>query len=309
MVKINIYNNVVVRYLFFGLFIFAVSLSSKGQEIKVRGGFFSDSVGIGQQTKYYLTATYPSKLNVIFPDSTYTFTPFEFEGKKYFPTQSSRGVSYDSVIYALSTFEVDSVQTLALPVFVVSEKDSVEFTGNLDTIVLSQLVQSVPDTISADKLPLKMNTAYQRVFFLFNYPIWMISIGVFVMLAAIVFFIFGKRIRKYIRIKRLKKNHAKFLETYTTQIDQVKSTFSPVVTESTLATWKKYMEQLESTPFTKLTTREILQLEKDEFLGNNLKGVDKAIYGHPYSVVEPLERLRDYAGNKFLKKLDEISHG
>lgn len=308
MAERKIYNNAVICILF-GALIFGANLVVEGQEIKVRGGFFSDSVGIGQQTKYYLTATYPSKLNVIFPDSTYTYTPFEFVEKKYFPTRSTNGVSYDSVIYILSTFEVDNLQALNLPVFVINENDSVEFTSNSDTIALSQLVRSVPDTLSADKLPLKMNTAYQPVFFLFNYPFLMIGIGVFVVLVTVIFFVFGKKIKRYFRIKKLKRNHAKFLETYATQIDRVKSTFSPVLTESTLATWKKYMEQLESRPFTKLTTREILQLERDEALGSTLKGVDKAIYGHPQSVIEPLEKLRDYAGNKFLKKLEEISHG
>lgn len=309
MVETKCSNYFIFKSFFLGLLIFGVCLSSKSQEIKVRSGFFYDSVGIGEQTKYYLTAAYPSKLNVVFPDSTYTFAPFEFDGKKYFATKTTNGLSYDSVIYLLSTFEVDSVQTLKLPVFVVDRGDSVEFTSNEDHIILAQLVKSVPDSISADKLPLKMNVAYHPVSSLFNYPILLICIGVVLIIGVVALFVFGKKIKRYFKIKRLKKNHAKFLEGYAAQLEQIRLTFSPSITESTLAVWKRYMEQLESRPFTKLTTREILLMEKDENLGGNLKGVDQAIYGHPSSVVAPLEELRDYADNKFLKKLEEVSHG
>src|SRR5688500_9661894 len=97
------------------------------QDVTVRGGFFLDSLKIGDQTGFYLTAKYPSNLNIIFPDSTYNFSPFEYERKRYFPTQTTKGESYDSVVYFLSTFEVDSVQTLSLPVFQLNPQDCTKF--------------------------------------------------------------------------------------------------------------------------------------------------------------------------------------
>ena len=44
---------------------------SGAQDITVRGGFFLDSLRVGDETGYYLSATYPSSLNIIFPDSTF----------------------------------------------------------------------------------------------------------------------------------------------------------------------------------------------------------------------------------------------
>src|SRR5688500_16263838 len=99
-----------------GLFVASLG-SSIGQDVNVRGGFFLDSLRVGDQTGFYLTATYPSNLNIIFPDSTFNYHPFEFNKKRYFPTQTTDGKSYDSVIYYLSTFEVDRIQQLSLPVF------------------------------------------------------------------------------------------------------------------------------------------------------------------------------------------------
>lgn len=284
-------------------------LPAAGQKIIVRGGFIMDSVGIGEQTKYYLAAHYPSKLNVVFPDSTYDFKPFEFEDKYFSPTKTRDSVSYDSAVYYLSTFEVTNPQMLSLPVFVVARKDSVPFYAQVDTIRLIELVAHVPDSVSADKLPLKMNTAYQKVSFLFNYPVLIIVLGSILIVVVVLLLVFGKRIRRHFRIKKLKKNHQKFLESYGAQLSKLGQAFSTAGAESVLITWKRYLEQLEEKPYTKLTTREILLTDKDDNLDRDLHAIDRAIYGHDARVDASLENLRSYAVGKYLRKLDEIQHG
>jgi hypothetical protein len=275
----------------------------------VRGGFFVDSVSIGEHLRYFLVASYPSDLTIIFPDSTYDYKPFEFEKKQYFATETTDSLSYDSVIYNLSTFEIEPVQYLSLPVFVINKMDSTSYHAKTDSILLHQLVKSVPDSLSADKLPLKMNTAYQRVPYLFNYPILIIVVGALVVIAAVGWFVFGKRIRKYYRVKRLNKNYQQFQLKYGAYLDEVRKAFTVTTAEATVTTWKNYMEQLEGRPYTKLTTREVLRMENDHDLGVSLTTIDKAIYGHEAFVVLPLEKLRDYAARKFLKKLEEVKHG
>ncbi len=147
------------------LFVLCFCLRSKGQDVSVRAGFFADSVAIGEPTKYYLAVQYPSSLNIVFPDSTYDFKPFEYESKQYFPTVTKDSISYDSVIYSLSTFEVDRLQNLQLPVFVINRTDSTKYAANLDAILLNEMVHSVPDSLSADKLPLKMSRRYRHWWF------------------------------------------------------------------------------------------------------------------------------------------------
>lgn len=298
-----------ITYLFSGLIFSMLTSSLLAQEVKVQAGFFADSAGVGEQTKFYLTARYPSKITVLFPDSTFNFTPFEFNSKQYFATKTTEGISYDSVIYSLSTFEIEKIQTLSLPVYAVGKMDSVAFNSNRDTLLLAELVGPIPDSISAERLPLKLNTSYKDVSFLFNYPILVIILIVLVVAALVTFFVFGKKIRKYLRIKRLTKDHTKFLQLYGQHLDEAKKSFTTSIAESTMATWKKYMEQLEVRPYTKLTTREILLVEKNDSLGHDLHAIDRAIYGHAASVVTPLENLREYAVAKFLKKLEEVKHG
>ena len=279
------------------------------QDVTVRSGFFLDSLKIGDQTGFYLAAKYPSNLNIIFPDSTYNFTPFEYERKRYFPTQTTQGQSYDSVVYYLSTFEVDRVQTLSLPVFQLNPQDCTKFASPPDTILLTELVKNLPDTLTAENLPLRVNTIYENVSYLFNYPVLIISIAVLLVGSLIVWFAFGKKIIRHFRLKKMLKAHQKFLDSYSAQIDAVKTAFSSVTTESALSLWKKYMENLEARPYTKLTTRETMQLENNDVLGRNLHVIDGAIYGHNTAVVESLENLKLFADQRFSKKLEEVKHG
>lgn len=289
--------------------LWAASLTLSAQDVKVHGEFFADSLIIGDETRFSLTAKYPSKINILFPDSTFNFAPFEFYRKEYFPTRSADGNSYDSVIYYLSTFEVDRVQTLSLPVFQLNPQDCTVYQSNVDSILLTQLVGEIPDTVTVDKLPLKVNIAYQNVPWLFNYPVFALVCVALAILTLGAWLLFGKRIRKHFRMKRMLKAHQKFIELYSQQVAAVKASFSPVTTETAMSQWKKYMEQLEGKPYTKLTTKETARLEPDETLKKNLHTLDGAIYGHNTSVIESLQNLMEFADQRFARKLEELKHG
>lgn len=278
-------------------------------EVKVTAGFIEDSLYIGKPVRFYLTARYPKELNMVFPDSSHTYAPFEFESKDYYPTDTEEGISYDSVIYHVSTFEIDREQYLSLPVFQINEKDSTTFQSEQDTILVTQLVNFSVDTIAIDKLPLKLSVAYHDVPGQFNWPVFTIVAVSIVVIALVVLLVFGKRIRKYFRIRNMLEAHRKFVESYTREVTNLRQAFSAVTTETALAHWKLYMEQLEARPYTKLTTREARNFFQDETLIRNLQTIDGAIYGHSVNVIEPLESLKAVADQRFQTKLQEIKHG
>jgi hypothetical protein len=291
------------------ILLFALISTQALAQIKVSGGFLSDSLKIGEQTAFYLAAKYPSNVTILYPDSAHGFAPFEYETKRYFATETTNGISTDSTIYYLTTFELGDVQALQLPVYAVNELDCTAYRSNVDSIRLVQLLKAMPDSISIDKLPLKETTAYEDVNYQFNYFILLIVLVVLVVLLVIVWIIFGKRISQYFKAKRLQKNHNQFVESYNRTLSQVSSAFSSTTAESALSLWKKYMEQLEARPYTKLTTRETLMLQNDEMLGKSLKSIDMAIYGHNTSVVDPLEKLKHFADERFRKKFQEVKDG
>ena len=269
----------------------------------------TDSIKIGEETAYYLSARYPSNLTVLFPDSTNAYAPFEYLRKVYFPTSTAKGISADSAVYYLTTFEVDRVQRLSLPLYVVHEQDCTVMQSLADSLLITQFVAQVPDTLSIDQLPLKMNAAYQKVFYNFNFWMMMIIIAVLVVLLVVAWLIFGKQIIRYFRARRLQKNHATFVNTYNAFLTDLKTTFSSPATESALYSWKRYMEQLEARPYTKLTTRETLNIIGQPALTDDLSRVDRAIYGHDTTVVQSLENLKNFAEQQFHRKLKEVKHG
>ncbi len=292
-------------FVLFGLYQF-----SWAQQVSVQAGFVQDSARIGDRVDFFLTARYPSQLTVLFPDSTFNFAPFDFSRKKYFPTRTRQGESYDSVVYELYAFEVAELQRLTLPIFVVQERDCTRYVPPRDSLVMVSLLPGpVPDTVSAQDLPLKVNTFYQNVTKILNYPLVTIVLISLLILAVAGWLIFGKRIRKHYRVKKLIRNHNKFMESFTAMVQQIKSQFAPTQTETALSQWKKYLEELEQKPYTKLTTRETIQLEQDEQLGKSLHLLDKAIYGNYTAVYDPLQHLQQIAESRFIKKLAEVKRG
>ncbi|HNR75222.1 MAG TPA: hypothetical protein PKM03_13400, partial [Cyclobacteriaceae bacterium] len=110
-----------------------ISLAAPAQEVKVHARFNADSVRIGVPLQFTLVAEYPSHYQVLFPDSTFNFEPFEFQSKRFVPTKTTNNKSYDSVIYTLVSFEIDPVQIIRLPVFQVQKSDSLVYETNADT--------------------------------------------------------------------------------------------------------------------------------------------------------------------------------
>ena len=280
------------------------------QEVNVRGGFMADSVKIGEQIPFTLTARYPENINLVFPDSTFSFAPFEFQKKKFFTTKTVNGQSYDSVVYLLSTYEIDTVQQLMLPVFVLHKKDCTTIFSNGDKVILKQLVKHIPDSVAAKDLPLKTNTNYLKVKWLFNYPIALIISGILLVLAVASFFIFGKGIRKYFLLKKLNRNHRNFVLRFNEIVAGLQSSFSTIKAEAAIIHWKNYMETLVQTPYSKLTSKEIIACEKDNQLSDALHTIDRIIYGGNNSPSqESFGSLLNYCERQFQLKLENTKNG
>ncbi len=296
------------RYLLVFL-ICLVTLPSWSQ-VTVRAGFVPDSVIIGDEAAFYLTATYPKKQQLIFPDSSFNYTPFEYIRKRYFTTQTKDSLSYDSTVYVLSTFEIERVQKLQLPVFLLHQQDCTTYLSPKDSVLLKELVNPAPpDTVKAENLPLISNTAYEPVAWLLNYPLLLYLGGGLIILSISIWILFGKKIRKHFAVKRLIKDHQTFIDRYSNYSQQLQQSFSTHQAEQLLLYWKKYMELLDTKPYTKLTAKETAVLLNDVALGNQLRLVDAAIYGNNRQVEAPITFLKEHAISTFEQKLAQVKHG
>jgi hypothetical protein len=295
----------------FCAWIVCVSLIAAGQstnDVKVRGLFLEDSIKIGKPFPYLLTAEYPSDQNLLFPDSTFAFTPFEFAAKTFFSTRTSNGISHDSVVYYFNSFEIDSVQSLRLPVFVVQGQDSTSVWTEEDQVWLKHLVTISTDSVEAASLPLKVNAFYEPVAWLFNFPLASIIGGVLLVVLVVAWIIFGKRVRRYFKVRRMRKSFNNYLQSFTNSIESLKQSYSISRAEAAIGIWKKYLEQLEDKPFTKLTSKEILNSSGSKELVAPLSVVDRLLYAEMQpSSFDAFYDLKSYSEDRFYKKIEELN--
>ncbi|MEQ8809318.1 MAG: hypothetical protein RIE59_09650 [Imperialibacter sp.] len=276
------------------------------QSVNVKGYFLEDSVMLGSPASYVLVAEYPGSIKVLFPDSTHRFAPFEFNKQTFFPSRLRNGSVVDSVIYELSTFELEPYQSLQLPVFRLREKDSLKVMSNIDSLFIDGLLDEIPQDAK-----LKETVGYSPLDFAFNYPYLVIGGIIFLIIVITLFLVFGKTVRKKITLYRMRKKYEKFSNSYTEQLRAIRSESDIRDAEITLILWKTYLESLEKIPYTKLTTKEILKGEESPKLQTALKSVDRSIYGriNDKELFKQFEVLEDICLDKYKKKVEEVKHG
>ena len=179
------------------LFFCSILIYSLGtaQNISPQGVFLNDSIQIGEPLPFVLSIKYPKELEIVFPDSLHDFSPFELTRKVYFPTKSDSIISTDSAIYYLTSFEIDTVQKLTLPVYQINEFDSSTLWTTIDSVILNQVVSAIPDSVA-----MITNTKYIEVPMAFNYPYASIGLIGAIILILVIWFIFGKTIKNKITV-------------------------------------------------------------------------------------------------------------
>jgi hypothetical protein len=274
--------------------------------IQPEGVFLDDSVSVGQQVAYALSVRYPVALNILFPDSTYDFSPFELNRRVYFQTVSDSVLSFDSAVYYLSTFEIDSVQRLQLPVFVVNAVDSTVVYTAPDSVLLRHKIREMPQ-----QPDLRSDTAFRNLKRTFNYPLAGAILGAVAVAVIIVVLLFGKRIVRWWKLKRIKRRHKRFTRDFFNLMRNVSSNNPSTSPEHVLAVWKQYMERLEGTPMSKLTTREITALYPSEALKHKLQAIDRIVYAgsREKDMFSVFDYLLNFAVEKYNERIRALSHG
>jgi len=274
-----------------------------GQDIIPHGQFHKDSVKIGEQLPYSLWVRYAKDKDVAFPDSLFDFSPFELEKILFFNTKSDSLESLDSVVYYFSTFEIDTIQLLTLPIHIINEYDSTTVFTNPDSIILDQVITALPDSVA-----MLVNTNYQKVPLAFNYPYFTAGIIVLLVAILIIFIVFGRRIHKSIKIFWLSRSHKRYLKSFNLRLEQL-----PIEVEHTLFAWKKYLEKISTQPYTKFTTKEILGKTNTPSLtlADQLHIIDRYIYGgdKKADTKDAFLSLLQYAISQYNNKIKEIKNG
>jgi hypothetical protein len=244
-----------------------------------KGHFVKDSIRIGEPLAYTLVATYPSEWQVVFPDTSYRFEPFQLVKKKPYFTVSKGNLSTDSVIYELALFSTKPIQKLKIPIFLIREKDTLKIYANTDSIFLKNTLKvALSDTISIQKdtkmLAVAPETDYWNTFLKFA--------GVFTFITLIGIF-FGNWFVKQFNLLNLQRRQIIFDANFEQLLNRIRSRKRIKDIENSLILWKKYLEDLEKKPFSTYTSTEISTLLQIPQLAECLQKLDKVIYGQVLS--------------------------
>ncbi len=300
-----------LQAVFYSLFSVLCSLSITAQIpswTPPKGKFLSDSVKVGLPVQYALSYRHKATADVFFPDSAYNFAPFEMVKREYFNTVTDQNGSLDSVVYTLISFEVTPVQELSLPVYVRASRDCTRVFAPLDYVVLESII---PNNISTDTLSLKKDTRLIPIAQQINFPlIFLIIIGIFA-LVGIIFWFFGKPIRRQIRLFNFKRRYDEFQKLFqrlSRGTEDSKKRLENI--EKAVVLWKKYIERIENKPFTTFTTKEILDNLKDARLSDALREIDATVYGGVYSnkTIASLQVLQELANGLYRERRIEMGN-
>lgn len=282
----------------------SLPIDLRGQQIQVEGNFLDSAARVGEEVRYTLSARYPRGLNLLFPDSTYSYGGFEYLRREYFPTRSSAIQSFDSVIYYLTTFELDSLQILTLPVYHIRAKDSAAVYPEPSALQLLHSISEIPQ-----KPELRSDTGLWSLRLQFNYPYLLAGLAVVFMAAVLVYVLFGRRIVRWLMVYRLRKAHERFTRRFFGTMQAIDANEQSVSATEALSIWKKYLERLESRPITKLTSTEIHTVFSNDSVRDHLKAIDRVLYGN-YSddrLFQRCDELLQFATHRFRMKVESVN--
>lgn len=272
-----------------------------------KGKFLSDSVKVGLPVKYAISYRHKANADIFFPDSSYNFAPFELVKREYFDTVTDENGSLDSVIYTLISFEVTPLQELSLPVYVRAKRDCTRVFAPMDYVILNSIINP---NVGIDTLSLKKDTRLVLIKQQTNFPlIFLIIIGLLA-LSGVIFWFFGKSIKRQIRLFNFRRRYddfQKLFQRFSRTTDDAKKRLENI--EKAVVLWKKYIERLENKPFTTFTTKEILDNLKDSRLSDALREIDATVYGGVYSnkTIASLQVLQELASGLYRERRQELS--
>jgi hypothetical protein len=260
------------RFFLFILFLVA-SIQVSAQKVQVSGYFTKDSARLGERVGYVLKASYPQSAQLIFPDSTYDFSPFVFLEKKTFVSATTEGITQDSSVYFLSNFSLEPSSYLALPVFELNRYDSITHYTTDAELKLKLNLDSIPE-----QLQFKENNVYQPLDKPFNWFVFSAIIGGILLVVGILFFVFAERIKRLFRKNRERLRWIQFERKWKKLSDLLQQQPNQSTADEAVGLWKGYLEHLRSQPIQEWTSSEIAAALDDKEVFKALRTIDMIIY-------------------------------
>lgn len=286
------------------LFLLGMSFSALAQNVQVEGYFTQDSAKLGERVGFVLKAKYPESTQVVFPDSTYDFSPLVLLEKKTFISSTSEGTTLDSTIYFISNFSLEPSIYLSLPVYELSRYDSITYFSTEAELKLKLVLDSIPE-----QPVFQENNVYQPIEKTFNWLLaGLITAGVIIVLGGLVL-LFAKRIKGFFQKNREKLRWLQFERKWKKHTALLAQKPALELADEVIGLWKGYLESITDLPFQEWTSSEISEALEDKEIFKALRSIDMIIYaGKEAKTEEATNYLLEVAKTKYQEKLNQIRH-
>ena len=295
-----------IVFLIFAFFSFSGRFFAQ-TELSPVAKFSSDSAKIGERISLSLTLDYPSPLQVLFPDTNFNFSPFEIIKKDFFPTKTSKGISRDCVVYELSTFSLDTIQTLKMPIYQFTGEDSMGWFSNEARIKIIQNFKGPLPKTPVFQNDLSLINIARKI----NYPYILIGMAIVLVLILIVNFFFDRPIQKFIFLFLEQRRHNVWLKQFEKNRRLLESNLSVENVEKLLVAWRLYIQRVDGQPYSSFTSTEIFKILPDKKLKEVLQEIDRWIYGgidmNDWSF--NMDYVKQISIGIYLKKRESIRNG
>ncbi len=260
----------------------------------IRGRFLSDSVKLGEPVRYCLSAIYEENELVVFPDTLDGFMPFEVIKREYFPTKIvAEGRLYDSAVYLVRTFSMDSMQSLSPLMVFYRDDDSLGLQVQEAKVSMDLSVGALPAVIK-----MKEEVGLQPLKRLLPPWFYVAVSAVFFVVVGLLLVFFRNPLKRGADSWRKRRQYRKFSQRF----DQLALQDGQL--SATIFLWKRWLQEMEGMPIPLLTTHELAQHFGEEPFVDVLRQADRVIYGSSQEQPD-LTVLREFAKKRFLDPNDD----
>ncbi len=233
----------------FSLFLFLFTYSTLQAQIKAHFRCLADSIILGKPIPFSFSIHYPVGYSIIFPDSSKDFSPYELHQKKYFPTFVHNHYAIDSVIYFITSFQIDSIQKFQLPFAYVYKFDTTLLKSDIIRVPFQRKVFHF-----TDNTPYLLDNQLIEIPIQPNYGLLLLLFLISILIAIFLAIFFRKTISKWLLLYKTQKEWLLFQ----TQLNKVFNYDDPkkLIYELNLL-WKQYLGTHNAIKPESLTSKEL----------------------------------------------------
>lgn len=291
-------------------------LPVSAQEVSARLELLTDTTVLGRPFGLRLEVTHPPDVMIFTPRGKKDFFPFDLIEMEPEPTQTIDGVSTDAVTYYLSTFQLETKQSIALQIgFRKPDSEVIESISIKSKSI--RLIERIPEV--TDSLTYRAHTALPKLedppnlFLLFLY---FVALATIIGLAALWL---QAPVERYLRIRKVKSDWNRVARKIQ-QLQELKLDQTNLLDQLNRI-WKTYLDPHGKYSLLSLTTTELLPVIREipeidsaeqETLIRISRTVDEVIYaGHELltgQLKEMAQRVNDLLYDVHKRRMGKITH-